>query len=130
MERAILETPSHAQALGVFHAEPLAPLLAPARAWDLDAPERIFDGRELAAWPLPRGWTAPVQPRGFPGRARVAVEPLRQQGVVGDLAAALADIADAPQWVDPVRRALAVVADPKSTRAQIRAALVGKGRAA
>ena len=108
----LAETPTHGQALAIFHASPLAPLLAPVRGWDLDAPERAHLGGELAAWPLPSGWTAPVQPRAFPGRARVAVAPLRQQGVAGDLAAALAELPGRAE-----RRRLARVASEERARA-------------
>ena len=37
-------------------AEPLGPLLAPVRGWDLDAPERAHVGGELYRWPYPGAW--------------------------------------------------------------------------
>lgn len=83
----VAETPAHSQALGVF----LAPLLAPLRGWDIDAPERAHIAGELAAWPMPRGWTKPVAPRRYWYRARLEAPPLRAPGVVGDLDAARMD---------------------------------------
>lgn len=122
VERRVLETPAHAQALAIFHAEPLAPLLAPARGWEPTDPERIFDGRELAAWPLPAGWTEPPRGRAFPGRARVVAEPLRAPGVAlppgVSLAAALAGLPGLAE-----RKALAKAAG------EVRRRVAEKGRA-
>lgn len=70
--------------------QPLGPLLAPPRGWDLGAQERAFVGAELRAWPRP------VFVRGrrpqTPGRPAGELPPLRQRVVVGDLAAALAEL--------------------------------------
>lgn len=102
--KLVAETPSAAHALAVALAEPLVPLLvAPARGWDLDAPERAHVGGELGAWPFPRFVAAPVGR--YPGRARVEPPPLRQQGVAlprgVSLARALAQVRPSP-WAQVV----------------------------
>jgi len=76
--------------------EPRASLLPLPRCWDLDAPERAHIAAELAAWPMPRAWTRPPVPasRRYWYRSNVDPPPMRQRGVVGDLAAGAAEIRD------------------------------------
>lgn len=72
----------------------------------------------------------PPPPHRYAGRANVEPPPLRQVDVAGDLAAALAGLADVPTWIDPaaaLARARAVVVTPGTTRAQMLAAIDGKG---
>lgn len=103
--RLVVETPSASQALGLIHVEPLAPLLAPVRGWDLDAPEREHLGALLAAWPYPGAWGLRAACVTYPGRANVEPEPSRQRGVAGDLGAALRDVPDRRSRVRAKREA-------------------------
>jgi len=117
---AHLVNPGHPTSLARIIGGPLNP-------WDAGAADRASVSAELAAWPMP-AWTEAPRVR-YAGRRNVEPPPLRQRDVSGDLAAALADIAPAPQWVDPVTvlaRVRAVVESPERiTRADVRRALEG-----
>lgn len=90
-ERAIVVW---SRSVAVAHAAPMAALLATWVAWDRDADERAHVAAELRAWPFPRGWdVAPAAAR-YWNRKNTEVEPMRSVGVIGDLAAALAEIPD------------------------------------
>jgi hypothetical protein len=119
----IAETPGHAQALADVLPEPLGPLLAPPRAWDLEAPERAHVAGELAAWPFPGTWGArPAPAIRYAGRKNVEPPPMRQRGVVGDLAGALREL--------PRRGLLGGRGRWEETGGWGRAEVVEKGRAA
>ncbi len=79
-------------------------MLRPDLLWDSaeSVVARALTSADLAAWPFPVFRARPL--RGYVGRRNVEPPPLRQVGAVGDLAAALASLADAPRWVDPLVR--------------------------
>lgn len=100
-----LDPLAHWSAISVVHVEPLVPMLATVRGWDLSAPERERLGALLAAWPYPGAWGLRAACVTYPGRANVEPEPSRQRGVAGDLGAALRDVPDRRSRVRAKREA-------------------------
>lgn len=82
------------RSVAVAHAAPMTALLAAWVAWDRDADERAAVGEELRTWPFPRGWDVAPERVRYWRRMNTEVEPMGSTGVIGDLAAALAEIPD------------------------------------